>query len=193
MSHSYRNYAHIEGIVEEQPTQVQTLDGKLFAFGVAVQRRTRDRDGQTIVSADYFNVEVESAAARLSLTGVKKGSYVTIDGSLRPYPSKGGRITVLAERVFTVDNSGWLKEVLPQDEATLERYKQAIHQVLRPADAEQFEWKKRYGCIQQYKNKVTGGNLFIDAKTLEFCSRKGIPMTKEVALNLVNDVDLRQP
>lgn len=183
MTHNYRNHAHIEGTVEEEPAEVQTPSGRIFAFTLAVQRKHRDRDGQTVVAVDLFNVEAETAAARFSLSGAKKGSYVAIDGSLRPYPSTSGKITVLAQRIFKVDNSGWLKEVLPQTEATQERDREAIHQVLGPTEAEEFAWKKHYGCIQQYKNKRTGANMFIDAKTLQFCSRNGMPMTKEVALS----------
>lgn len=184
MPHSYRNYVHLEGIVKQDLTITPTSDGDLLAFPIAVQRKFHDVDGCQVFTTDLYNVELETAGARLAMNGAKTGSRVIIDGSLRAQPSSNGMVTVLAHRAVITHNSGTVKGLMTKNDPVGSPYRDVIFRVLNTAKAEEFEWKHGYGAIQQYRHIRTGGNIFIDAETRQFCSRKGKPMTQDAALDL---------
>ncbi len=181
MSHRYNNYAHLEGVVDQQPAFAPTIDGSLLTFTLSVSRKYRDHEGQQMTGHDVFYVEIENATARFAASSVAKGSRVTIDGTLRPQLTNSGMPTILAHRILTLDNSGWLKEIMAHDESLLERHRNVIHQVLDPTAAMGFEWKNRYGSVQQYSNKITGEKLYIDADTYQLCNRKGKAIRRDAA------------
>ena len=58
MPHDYKNYIHLEGVVERDAMVTQTMQGKLVTFTIAVRSSSRDSEGTPIKLTDVFPIEV---------------------------------------------------------------------------------------------------------------------------------------
>jgi hypothetical protein len=60
MGHNYRNYVHIEGVLDQDAIATFIPEGEIFRFTVAVRSGARDENRAFIRPADLFLVEVFS-------------------------------------------------------------------------------------------------------------------------------------
>ncbi len=48
MGHNYKNYAHLEGVVNEDAVVIPTHDGDMVTFSLAVREATRNFNGDIV-------------------------------------------------------------------------------------------------------------------------------------------------
>jgi len=112
MGHNYKNYAHLEGVVNEDAVVIPTDDGDIVTFTLAVKETTRNFNGDTIKYTDVFNVEVGRRHTAHFIRTLKKGTSLMLDAKIRlltktvdgvPHQS----VVIDAHRVHSIDWNGW--------------------------------------------------------------------------------------
>ena len=131
MPYNYKNYVHLEGIVDQDALITTTPEGEVVKFTVAIRESYRDPQGATIRRVDLIHVEVGPKATKF-VTTLKKGTPVMIDARielqslLHRLPPQGAEynvITVRAHRIHSVDYSGWKRT--PQEIANSTSYEES--------------------------------------------------------------------
>ncbi|HTF70482.1 MAG TPA: single-stranded DNA-binding protein, partial [Edaphobacter sp.] len=116
MPHSYKNYAHLEGVVDEDAVVVATSkQGEIVAFRLAVRELVRDANGENVLRTDVFDVEIGPRNSRFAAT-LRKGTPVMIDAQIRTYSLNAmglehRTVKLKAHRIHSIDYNGWKKGV----------------------------------------------------------------------------------
>ena len=78
------NRVQLIGRLGRDPEIKDTRNGKkVCTFSVAVNRRTRDKEGETQQVADWFNIETWERLAEICYEYLHKGSLVFLEGRLQ--------------------------------------------------------------------------------------------------------------
>ncbi len=82
MSHDYKNYVHLEGVLEDDPVICPTSGGFVVSFKLSVKELRRGDGGKVVKRTSLFNVEVGKENSRYAVA-LRKGTPVWIDASIR--------------------------------------------------------------------------------------------------------------
>jgi single-stranded DNA-binding protein len=107
MPHDYKNYAHLEGVIDNDPV-VSTMPGGItVTFKLSVKQTRRSENGDLVKYASVFDVEVGKENSRFAMS-LKKGTPVWIDANIRIRIVNLNGIdqhvyTLNAHRVYAID------------------------------------------------------------------------------------------
>jgi single-stranded DNA-binding protein len=115
LPHSYKNYAHLEGVLEEDAMVVSTPDGQAVRFTLVVLESGRDSTGVLIKKTESFPIEVGHRESKFAAT-LKKGVPVMVDARIKIRRRlidgvQHSDVTLKAHRVHPIDYSGWKKGI----------------------------------------------------------------------------------
>jgi hypothetical protein len=107
MPHDYKNYAHLEGVLDGDAVVSVTPGGTFVTFKLSVREVRRGDNGEVVKHVSVFNVEVGKENSRFAVS-LKKGTPVWIDASIRIRTAKLNGVdqeiyTLYAHRVYAID------------------------------------------------------------------------------------------
>jgi single-stranded DNA-binding protein len=109
MSHDYKNYAHLEGVLDDDPVVSPTSGGFIVTFKLSVREQKRGDDGKVIKRTHLFEVEVGKDNSRYA-AALRKGTPVWIDARIRIrtvnlHGFEQEKYILDAHRVYAIDYS----------------------------------------------------------------------------------------
>ncbi len=126
MPHNYKNYAHLEGVLDEDAVVSTSKKGEVIvAFKLSVRENGRGPNGEVIKHISIFTVEVGQEFARY-VGSLKKGTHVFIDATIRIRNSNVDGIeqvtyVLKAHRVYGIDYGVGKMELKDTPNATKSR------------------------------------------------------------------------
>lgn len=116
------NRAQIVGNLTRDPEMRYTPNGQaVCSFGVATNRRWRDKDGNTQEATEFHNIVAWRKLAEITSQYLKKGNKVYVEGRLQTRTWEGqdgtrrNRTEIVAENLIFLTPKGSAPEPMPAD------------------------------------------------------------------------------
>jgi hypothetical protein len=117
MPHDYKNYVHLEGVLDQDAVVSPRGADTFVTFKLSDREVRRGESGEFIKHTSIFNVEVTKENSRFA-AALKKGTPVWIDASIRIQTStlhgvEQETYTLRAHRVYAIDYTAGKREADP--------------------------------------------------------------------------------